>query len=201
MNHYVFFFLLICPSGLPYKCSDAINLHIMRAETARGVIQWMFHFKAGCLVKLTFLHCTCVCVWPDNLSTLSAQWACRLSVGGGGLAIFTPSLSTSHLPSLFWPATDKGEETTGELHFEREEGVKSVDSPRERGAPHLSLLNISLLQLTPSERREMQPRMRVLPWERERGRGGSLCGSPWKLGWHFKVSQDDRSNFGEHVEL
>lgn len=46
-------------------------------------------------------------------------------------------------------------------------GAASLQSiPLETGAPHPSLLNISLLQLTPGERGEMQPRMRVLPWER-----------------------------------
>lgn len=65
----------------------------------------------------------------------------------------------------------------GELHSEGEcqSGAAPLQSiPLETGAPYPSLLNISLLQLTPSERGEMQPRMRVLPWERGRGRGASL---------------------------
>ncbi len=65
----------------------------------------------------------------------------------------------------------------GELHSEGEcqSGAAPLQSiPLETGAPHPSLLNISLLQLTPSEWGEMQPRMRVLPWERGRGPGASM---------------------------
>lgn len=60
----------------------------------------------------------------------------------------------------------------GELHSEGacQSGAPPLQSiPLETGAPYPSLLNISLLQLTPSEQGEMQPRMRVLPWERGRG--------------------------------
>lgn len=99
----------------------------------------------------------------------------------------------TRLPTLFRPPTDNHAATSGELHSEGKchSGAASPQSiPPETGAPHPSLLNISLLRLTPGKRGEMQPRMRVLPWGREvpllpgysprRGcRGKSFTGGDW----------------------
>lgn len=99
----------------------------------------------------------------------------------------------TRLPSLFRPPPDNHAATSGELHSEGkcQSGAASPQSiPPETGAPHPSLLNISLLRLTPGKRGEMQPRMRVLPWGRrgrccratrlERGRRGkSFTGGDW----------------------
>lgn len=90
---------------------------------------------------------------------------CRLPWLGHVYSVPPPLI----FPLYSEPPSDNGEETTGELHSEGEcqSGAASLQSiPLETGAPHPSLLNISLLQLTPGERGEMQPRMRVLPWER-----------------------------------
>lgn len=136
-----------------------------------------------CILSLFF------CTWAAGPS--SVGWGLDFISMNERLSCLTVAqlhllhLSTSHFPSLFWPPTDKGVETRGELHSDGEcqFGAAWLQSiPPETGAPHPSLLNISLLQLTPSEQGEMQPRMRVLPWERGRG---CLAGFSLKTGKLF----------------
>lgn len=135
-------------------------------------------------------------VIPVFSQTTPPQWAgARLHLANEHVCCLTadrPHLLRlpTRLPSLFRPPPDNHAATSGELHSEGkcQSGAASPQSiPPETGAPHPSLLNISLLRLTPGKRGEMQPGMRVLPW----GRRGRCCrATPCEGGVAVKVLQE-----------